>query len=437
MAVFGEDIKELTDIEKPLAHNCQTYYGCNEKTSTIKTLEDSHYYTQIKYPISSFKSFYDLDIDFDPFNERKYCYFETEHDYTKNNCTYIRPFIVTLPHDSSRFDVVKDVEMLKGIAFIGANRTEHLSALKKICDQPENFIEQVNNGEIQSSRYMPKVDDMIEQMDDDELKEKLIDCYKIIFDDVDLAKVLRYERMIDNNIKHINERIIKPIFMKVLCSSHDLFGDVFMKTGADVEKQSEYIKSKLELREKNLLLVDCIESFNKFISTYIDKEAFIDEKVHGKVGSLVPSHNLALWELIKYVHSIFKDIYITLKTVDTQQYNQFKVNMMDSDIDDDDDEYNLGDFFDLMTSSSIGFSNKKKNIKKDRFIPSPYNDFKEFDTEMVPVYQEKLYVDIEKMNDIERNSMLGHTHIPMDYEEYIKLLPESSYQPLITPTRHY
>jgi hypothetical protein len=434
MAVFDEDIKELTDVEKPLSHNCQSYYtNANtntKKTSTIKILEDSYNYFRIYYPISSFKSFYGLDIEFDPFNERKYCYFETEYQHIGTHCTFVRPFIVTLPPDSNTFDTVKDVEMLKGIAFTGVNKTEHLAGLKKICNLPDSFIEEANNGEIQMSRYIPKIDDMIEQIDADEIKEKLVDCYKIIFDDVDIDKVLRYERMIDNNMNNIIKRIIKPMLIKILCSSHSVFGNIFMKSSVDIEKQSECVKLNLEIQQKNLLLLDCIKSFHKFIDVYIDKEAFTNQKHHGKIGSLIPSHNLAMWELVKYIHSIFKDTYITLKSIDTQNYNQFKVNMMDTDSDND-----LTEFFNLMVPSTLTCFSKKK--KTERFIPSPCNDFQEFDDEMTHLQEEKLYIDVDKLTSIEKNLMLGHTHMPMNYEEYVKLLPQSNYQPLIMPTKHY
>ena len=60
-----------------------------------------------------------------------------------------------------------------------------------------------------------------------------------------------------------------------------------------------------------------------------------------------------------------------------------------------------------------------------------------FDDDITNLQAEKLYVNIDKLTNTEKNLMLGHTHMPMNYEEYVKLLPQSDYQPLIMSTKHY
>ena len=434
MSVFSDDIRPLSDTEKPLEYNCQesSFNTKYTKTSTITALDKSYYYCRIKYPISSFKSFFGLDIDFNPFDDTKRCYFEHEYNHHKD-VVFIRPFIVNLTKGSDTFDTVKDVEMIEGIALKGKARSEHLETLKKISNEREGYINGIQSGEITAPRYIPKIDDFLEQIDIEEIKEKLADCYKIILEDIDSAKVLQYDKMIERNYDEIVKRVVKPHLVKFLTAPNSIF-DILMKPDLNLEEEKDNIIDFLCVKTRYLFLLDCISAFHRLAEHQIDQDAFIDNKMHGKECSLIPLHLLAMWEIIKYICSIFKEIYITLKSMDTKtvKFNQYQSSVY---LEDSDSGPDMSEFFDDLNHHSSTYSYTYTKPKVTRFVPQPYTDFVEFDSSMK--VDDAMDIDIDKLSELDRNSLLENTPGQFwNYKQYKQMVPSVKFEPIIR-TREY
>jgi hypothetical protein len=272
------------------------------------------------------------------------------------------------------------------------------------------------------------LDDLIEQIDTDEMVEKLTDCYKLLLNDIDTHKIIVYDKMIIANMENINKRIIKPIIINILCAPFDIF-EIFMNLNINIDDQQDKLMKFMELSTNNIILLDCISAFHNLIEMHVDEDAFINKKTYGNNGSLVPSHLISMWEIIKYIHSIFKELYITLKTLDTQKYSSYKKkykSFVDSDSDSDIDNLPDYDIFNMMESTSY----HKQNIKKPRFIPPPYDDFNEFDMEITN-NDKNMYVDTTKLSETDKNSLLENINISWGYNDYMKLLPKVQYKPLV------
>jgi hypothetical protein len=432
MAVFSAQIRDLTEKEIPLYYRCQKYYSINNKnvnTASISDLNSSSYYTRIYFPNSSFKSFYDLDIEFEPFNENIRCYFEVESLY--NNCKtshVVRPFLVKLSDaDEEIFEIDKDIIMLTGKAYFGKDYYELTKGIKELAkpDQIQNFISEVNQGLFPCSRYIPDITEFMETLDETEIIEKLVDCYNILLNDIDENNVIDYKKMIRINLDRICQNIIKPIILNILTAPKSTF-EIFMTPYANIDNHKEKILDTLQIKKSNLFLLECIKSFSKFIKIYVDFEAFIDEKSKNKEHyntqtelDILPIHRLAYWEIVKYIHDIFKDKYIALKMGDTQVISHKVNNIIDSDDNMDDDD--LTSFFDSFNTNTFSFANPTNNNK---FIPEPYSDFYDFKTSQTIPF-DTLSFDINSLDDTSRNIILQELETPISFDDYKQLLPKS------------
>jgi hypothetical protein len=431
MAVFSTQIRDLTESEKPLYYNCQdTYYtNTNIKTSSIKNLEKSHNYTRVYFPNSSFKSFYDLNIVFDPFDDTVMCYFEVETQYTPQTMQIVRPFLVKLSSsDEDVFDITKDIIMLEGKAYFGKDYYELIKGIKGLAgfNQMENFISEAKQGLFSCSRYIPDITEFIETIDEVEIVEKLGDCYKILLSDIDENNVINFEKMIRLNLERICNKIIKPMVINILMAPNVIF-NIFMTPLANIDEYKEKLIKTLQIKQNNLFMLECIESFSKFIKVYVDFEAFIDEKNYSsthykslKEPDILPVHRLAYWEIVKYIHSIFKDKYITLKMENSKVISNKSNIVMDSD--DDINDVNLSSFFDSFETSALSFKNP--NIKQ--FVPESYSDFYDFETsqsQTIPL--DDLPFDIDSLDDANRNIILQELETMISFDVYKQLLPKS------------
>jgi hypothetical protein len=448
MAVFSTQIRDLKESERPLFYKCQeTYYTLPDiKSGSIKAIEKSYNYSRVYYPNSSFKSFYDLSIDFDPFDETVRCYLENQFVYTNNiSATIVRPFLIKLssPYEDI-IDIFNNITMLEGKAYMGTDNYELFKGIKELAkiNQLENFISEVKQGMFSCSRYIPNVTEFIETIDEADIIDKLSDCYKILLNDIDENKAINYEKIIALNLERINIMIIKPIIINILAAPKYLF-EIFMTPFANIDEHRENVFELLKIKKKNLLMLECIKSFSKFIKIYVDSDAFIDEKGHvNKESDILPVHRLAYWEIVKYIHSIFKDKYIAMKMSDTQiiscntnntNDNNNSNNTNDSDNDSDSDVINLDKFFDVSETSTSSFATP--SVKK--FMPELYNDFYDFKISQfntIPI--NNLHFDIDSLNDKSRNIILQELDRMISFDVYKQLLPKRRKESLFV-TGHY
>lgn len=313
------NIKTLEVQDQPLWYGCQTSRQMYVKTSSIANLEKSSYYYRIHYPMTSFKSFFNLNVDFDPFVEDIYYYIEYEAGlYNSGGGDAIRVFKVTLPEKDGKkdgtFHVDDDIDYIDGICITGPGKYTIINQLKTLCSkiQQANYIEECRNGEQTASRYLPNPEDMIEQINDEKLITKLIECYKLLLDDIDGYGVINYNELIDQSLANIEKRIIKPIITNMICACNTIFNKL-IDVNYNIESDCEEIMRRFAIKTRDLTLLDCVPGFNKLVNIMIDQDALTDLQNNKELHSIVPAHYLCIWELIKLLKDVFATTYIDLK----------------------------------------------------------------------------------------------------------------------------
>lgn len=432
MSVFKDSIRDFETFEE---HKlvCSGIYGdYGRAIKKIADLDESNMHFRIHYPVANFKTYFDLDIDFNPYDEHTYCYYEKKLDHV-NNCIYVKPYILKIYNNDREFDFKIAPKLLKGKVFIGPDRFTIFTNLEKISENSSytSYISDVRNGEITSIRYLPDPDAFLEQLDSDKLKEKLLDCYKTLLADINDFNIIKYEILIDNNINDITELILIPFISKLIIAPNTLY-NVLMNPSINIDKYEEDFMSYLGITDNKLLMLHAIKEFRNLVKYYVGENTYMGNGIaSSKPCQLAPSNKLVLWEIIKFIRYHFKTIYTNLKKMDTITVHKQKNTICQITDDDDNDGSYFHNIFD-----DISTTYQSKSVAKCRtFNPQPYNDYYEFNSKKIKLdtssnnikYLEQ-YIDV--INNSQRNKMLTHMEKSLDYKIYKQLLPNIEFRPL-------
>lgn len=432
------DINPIKKEKAKLYYKCQQYYSSYSynynssvpsTTTTLTKLNDSSHYTRIYYPMCSFDSFFNLNIKFDPFNHLEYCYFESEYD---GNHIHIRPFTFTLKPDQTEINIETDINYIEGITITGATKHDFLNNLKMLASysRQTDFITEVRNDDINCGRYLADPDDIIGQIDDDEISTQLTDGLELLLSDLDTYGVINYQKLVQQNIDNIQTNIIKEIISDIMCSPTYIF-NLFLSPDTDIEPHHKNICYELSLNQKNLRILQYIKPFKNMVETLIDDDAFIDCKTYGTTNKLIEVHNLVIWGLVKYIHTIFKGIYVTIKKVETYQTNSsksYKLDKLDNLSDDELDGVDLTGFWGddfwggCQLSPTISQPTKQEEFNLLEYKGSNILQFTSFHKQINQrnPYQ---FINIDSLTSIDRENMLENYDLDSDYSTYQKLIP--------------
>lgn len=202
-----------------------------------------------------------------------------------------------------------------------------------------------------------------------------------------------------------------------------------MSSNKNMDSQESNMVNYFNLNINNLRLLHCIKSFRNFIKIMIADKAYTVVKTHGELCPLIPTHHLAIWELFKYIHSVFKDTYITLKKIDSVKSNISRATIYN--MESSDEECNIGNLFDEDEDNTT-----TTNVVR-KFMPKEYDEIYELHTVMKQKINKQLFqLNINKMDDYDKNNLLETRGCSMDYTNYQKLCPDNIYKPLFTTKRY-
>lgn len=396
-------INKIKPEHQKLAYGCQSFKQPDVKTSTIKYISGVHHYTRIYYPISSFKSFVDLEIDFDPFEEGVYYFIEVEYSYQIGDC--VRAFKVTVPDFENNkelsFNVDNDITYIDGITISGGTTSNYalVNSIKDWCriTQAENYIEECRKGEKSSPRYLPKPDDVIGQIDDIRYIQKLKESFELLLLEIDSDKVINYDALVKKSCDNITENIIKPIIIKMICAPTKIFNIIIDKHIQDIEKFQFEFMQYFNPCNRELKLLNCVPAFHTIVDKYIDQDALTSIDPVKELPSIVGAHYLVMWELIKIIRLDYSTNYLLLKQCDTYiQGEKIKSNGQDSsiyesqnqstskpktsDIDHNDTSYFIGNYDESIETLFSGFRPKYEYINPEFItVEEKYNILSDFD----------------------------------------------------------
>lgn len=429
MSVYSEFIRDATNFEVSRVIRTKAGYANNGiPITTLDHLMNSNEHVRIHFPIDTFNEFYNMNIDFDPYDPNVYCFLEEFYNTSGavgKYYTNVNVFIINLKNKNDSFFIETAAKIICKKIITGNDRYAILTNIKNICgkNMVRSYIEDVRNGRVNSIRYLPDPMKFIEQLDADKLKDKLIDCYKLILDSMEDSKSIKYELLVDNNMESITNAVLLPIVSDLICSKNNIF-NIAMAKDVDLEKHRYNIECSVNFNPKQMILMDCIKELKLFTETYTHKNAFMYKTHHNqKAPALEPNHTLAIWELIKFVMSDFKPIYILLKILDGDMQKHTNPYV--------ESEHNWDVFFGednkYIDNKASTFKTTTVPVVKKKFNPEPYNDFYEFEPKKLRLEDDSqtkyLSQYVGLTNKSQTDKLLENMGHDIGFELYQKLLP--------------
>lgn len=390
-----------------LVHNFKGYLNQASLTDTKRKLadvENLHYYTRIYYPMSSFKEFFQLNVDFNPFQDDVAYLMEIDSTKSVGASSDVRVMKVSISKDGI-FDIEKDVEFVGGITITGADYYTMVENLKKLASSSnfQNYKDEIDKGMLSGYRYIPDTVDLIEHLDFRPLKKEIILIYENLFKAVEFDEVFDVAKMVSDDFREIVKVVIVNI-LSTICGLPNNLWSKFMDAKGDL---SEHMIKALKTRVlSDLIMFEPLTPFMTFAKHFKMEEGFRDHRdtTNVEIRKIHQDHIIKIYE---YIRTVFKPLYIAAKQNDTVSIRKAS----DSDF-----EF-IPSILGLEDDTFVPDYVRKHTPK---FEPTPNNDYQTTVRFQYDRPEPYLYLPSD-MADQDKNSLLLDFNVWAGYDKYQQL----------------